>query len=430
MQLDIIDSFAAFEALEANWKAVYAADPEAHYFLSWGWMRQLFSDEGNNWCVLAARHSTDDSDHVAFFPLLRRVRFSKSRQRFCSEIQMAGSISWADYTGFICHPDHETAAAAFGAHLRSMGWRRLTLKNFRAPAKRLASFISALEGPDLHHDERQRIVKTDNTNLLVCPYVSLPEDFDRYLQDRISANTRQKIRRFLRKIDQSDELRFTEADSRTFERDIEILVAFWRSKWARRKGDRVDELASKYRSILHQARADDALFLPVLWRGSEPLGALASFVDREKKTLMFFVAGRDESCNDPPPGLVLHAHSIRWAIANGLHTYDLLRGDEHYKYSFGATDRHIKYIIVSTLDPAREQDPSDSRSIAAMVRQSARYHEAGRTDEAESGYRQVLALVPDHPAALRHLGRLLVQTDRYAEAEPVFERLASASPGA
>lgn len=35
MQLDIIDSFAAFEALEANWKAVYAADPEAHYFLSW-----------------------------------------------------------------------------------------------------------------------------------------------------------------------------------------------------------------------------------------------------------------------------------------------------------------------------------------------------------------------------------------------------------
>ena len=212
---------------------------------------------------------------------------------------MAGSISWADYTGFICHPDHETAAAAFGAHLRSMGWRRLTLKNFRAPAKRLASFISALEGPDLHHDERQRIVKTDNTNLLVCPYVSLPEDFDRYLQDRISANTRQKIRRFLRKIDQSDELRFTEADSRTFERDIEILVAFWRSKWARRKGDRVDELASKYRSILHQARADDALFLPVLWRGSEPLGALASFVDREKKTLMFFVAGRDESCNDP-----------------------------------------------------------------------------------------------------------------------------------
>ena len=89
-----------------------------------------------------------------------------------------------------------------------------------------------------------------------------------------------------------------------------------------------------------------------------------------------------------------------------------------------------RIVIVSTLAPAREQDPSDSRSIAAMVRQSARYHEAGRTDEAESGYRQVLALVPDHPAALRHLGRLLVQTDRYAEAEPVFERLASASPGA
>ena len=157
MQLDIIDSFAAFEALEANWKAVYAADPEAHYFLSWGWMRQLFSDEGNNWVSWPRGIPPTIAIMSPFSLLLRRVRFSKSRQRFCSEIQMAGEHLLGRLHRFHLSPRPRNGGRGFGAHLRSMGWRRLTLKNFRAPAKRLASFISALEGPDLHHDERQRI---------------------------------------------------------------------------------------------------------------------------------------------------------------------------------------------------------------------------------------------------------------------------------
>lgn len=424
MALDVIDTFAAFEALEHDWNAVYAADPEAHYFLSWGWMRQLFMEGGYNWCVLAAKAGQDDCGYVAFFPLWRRVRYSKSAQSFCSDIQMAGSISWADYTGFICHPEHETAIPAMGGYLRQMGWKQLRLKNFRASQRRLKSFVSALDTPEFHIEERERIGKTDKTNLLVCPYVELADHFDRYLQEKLSANTRQKVRRFLRKIDQSKDLKFTQATAETCERDIEIIVSFWRHKWAQRKGAQLDALTAKYRSILLQAWADDALFLPMLWRGTQPLGGLGSLVDRQKKTLMFFVAGRDESCNEPPPGLVLHAHSIRWAIGNGLRTYDLLRGDEAYKYSFGATDRHIKYIVVSARDRARRCNPSDPKSIESMLSQSKRFHESGRIDEAGAGYRQVLDLVPDHAAALRHYGRLLIQTGRFPEAEPVFHRLA------
>ena len=428
MHLDVIDTLAVFEACERNWDAVYAADPDAHYFLSWGWLRQLLGEGGHNWCVLAVKAAPSDGDYVAFFPLRRRVRYSHSARRFCSEIQMAGSIAWADYTGFICHPAHEAAIAVFGAHLRQMGWRRLTLKNFRASEKRLHALVSALSGPAFHQDDRPRIGKTDNTNLLVCPYVELPDDFEHYLQARLSANARQKVRRFLRKIDQSDTLRFTLASAETYTRDIEILISFWHRKWGERKGARADELARRYRSILHLAWSGGTLFLPVLWHGTRPLGALGSFVDREKQSLLFFVAGRDESCNVPPPGLVLHAHSIRWAIDNGLRCYDFLRGDEGYKYAFGATDRQIRYIVIDTRDHAQTHDPSDPQSLDAIVRHATRHHESGRLDVAECGYRQVLAAAPDHPAALRYYGRLLIQSDRYAEADPIFARLAHATP--
>jgi hypothetical protein len=35
MHIDVIDRFSEFEARRHNWDAVYAADPEAQFFLSW-----------------------------------------------------------------------------------------------------------------------------------------------------------------------------------------------------------------------------------------------------------------------------------------------------------------------------------------------------------------------------------------------------------
>lgn len=77
-----------------------------------------------------------------------------------------------------------------------------------------------------------------------------------------------------------------------------------------------------------------------------PIGALSILIDTKKRSLLFFLGGRDMTVNNPPPGFVLHAHSIRYAIKNGFRTYDFLRGNEPYKYLFGAREREIRYIVV------------------------------------------------------------------------------------
>jgi CelD/BcsL family acetyltransferase involved in cellulose biosynthesis len=41
------------------------------------------------------------------------------------------------------------------------------------------------------------------------------------------------------------------------------------------------------------------------------------------------------------PGWVLLGHMIQWAISNGREALDFMRGDEEYKYRFGAVDRHV-----------------------------------------------------------------------------------------
>ena len=77
MQIDIIDDLERLKALEQDWIAVYEADPEAPFFVSWTWMSHWLETAIKQWIVLAVRSSTDASRHVAFFALRPATRFKK-----------------------------------------------------------------------------------------------------------------------------------------------------------------------------------------------------------------------------------------------------------------------------------------------------------------------------------------------------------------
>ncbi|MGB5802226.1 MAG: tetratricopeptide repeat protein, partial [Mesorhizobium sp.] len=62
------------------------------------------------------------------------------------------------------------------------------------------------------------------------------------------------------------------------------------------------------------------------------------------------------------------------------------------------------------------------------VRQALALHQAGRAGEAEALYRQVLAVKPDHAAALHFLGILLHQGRRSADGVALIEKSVRAAP--
>jgi len=347
MQLDIIDSYPDFEKLRSNWDAVYDADPEAQFFLSWVLLSRFFSRQQGSWFVLAVKRSGASSDYVAFFPLRLKSRRHRSSSRRYNEISVAGRYFWADYSGFISLPDLENEVIAqFCSQLKRMDWRKLVLKNLAISDHRLKLLTEQFETDQYSLKYLEHSSNNDMVNLLKCPWLDLPDSFEHYLSQQVSANTRQKLRRLLRKLDSSDELLVTHSDPQTHQRDLDILIDYWKDKWASHKGSSLDRLAGKYREILQQGLESNTLMLPVLWQGDHPLAALGIFVDHQKKSLLYFIAGRDESSGNPPPGMMLHAYCIRWAIDNGFGTYDFLRGDERFKYSFGATDRQIHYLVI------------------------------------------------------------------------------------
>ncbi len=426
MRVDVIDKLELLEKLRANWDAVYEADPESQFFLSslylFKWLARLTYPS----LVLAVKPDGDSTDYVAFLPIWIKTKERKNGEMY-NVVHMGGN-HFADYTGFICRPEWaEQALPALGEKMRQMNWAQLHLQDLRASEHRTALFMKGFRKKDFQIEEYQREIQ-DNIDLGVCPYVRLPGDWDAYLDGKLSANTRQKLRRLLRQLETSTDLRITQPTPETIDRDIDILMGFWAKRWGDKKGVRLAGIIENNRKMLRHCFEAGALFLPILWRGDKPGGALAIYIDHKKKTFLFFITGRDASFNNPQPGLVLHAHSIRYAIQNGFAEYDFLRGNEDYKYSFGVDERPIKTIVLNTWDKKNLGGKLDLRCMPVVLKRSTQHLRTGALDKAEIGYRHVLAAEPRKTAALYGLARIAAARGEELEATALHKTLEEVSP--
>ncbi len=405
MQTEIIASYDAFADLEAKWNWLYQVDPDAQLFLSWTWLSKVFQKHPNQWCVLAVKNGASSGDYAGLFPLRLKTIWSKSNQKFRNEIHMAGRLDWAQYTGFLCHPDWENEViVALANGIKQMHWSRISLKYFHTSDFRLKLFLDQFPSKTFKTKHHRLEINNGTTNNLTCPYIILPEDYETYLQTQLSSNTRQKIRRFSRQFESSDDLRITIADAETIQRDLDITVDLWIEKWTDSKGERAEELARTYRRILWNGFECGSLHLPILWQGPTPLGSLGHLIDWKKRRLFFIIATRNESKPEPFVGWMLHAHSIRWSVDNGIKIYDFCHGDEAYKYSYGAKDLHVKYASISTRSGVNLNGIIDPSSIDDVMLKTIRFIKTDRLEEAHIACQQVHAaaqLAKGQPRLLR-----------------------------
>ncbi len=393
MPVDIIDSYDVFALLESNWNRLYEQDPDAQYFLSWTWLCSVFRAHPGTWRVLAVRTEAAGDDYVGFFPIRLKTIWSKSRRMFRNELHMAGRLSWAQYTGFVCHPHwEEEVAVELANQLKTMHWSRISLKYFHSTAQKFDFFLNQFTDELFKTSYDELKINKGRTDNLACPYIDLPGDFEDYLDDYLSANTRQKVRRFLRKLESSDELRLTTTNADRIERDLDVLTDLWVRQWIGSKGPRARELADTYRRILQNGFECDALHLPILWRRGAPLGALGCLVDWQKRRLFFLVSSRDESRNEPYVGWMLHGSSIRWAIESGIRIYDFCHGDEAYKYSYGARDRRVMYASISTRSGVNLNGRLDPSSVEEVKAKILYFQKMDRTDEIRTAWQQLRAI--------------------------------------
>ena len=426
MHIDIFETFDAFQNNRDAWDAVYAADPDANFFLTHQWLGDWLKFKPGIWFALAVKETADSPDIVAFLPLRMRVKFDK-KVGFYHELLPAGSY-FSDYTGLLCRPEaEEMAVPALAEYIkRNLHWAEFRLECLMMSDRRRKLFLKTFKRRFAHKPISYLQGKTQLDNG-ICPAADLPDSWDDYLA-LLSANNRQKIRRLLKKVENSDQYRMSLVEGEDQFAMIDTLLAQWRVKWEPLKGDRTDEIIALNRGMLRRTARAGNLIMPVFWDGDRPVAVLATLVDECKKSLHFLITGRDETFSELPSGYLLHAFSIRHAIAQGFKVYDFLRGNEPYKYHFATREAHMHASQIRTSDGRNLGGGFDPRCLEIMVGMANEFDDKREHADAELAFRQIIDAAPDHALALYRLGRMLGRKGDFEAAVPLLTRSVEAEP--
>lgn len=410
MRIELVETIQRFVEIELEWDELYSKDPSANIYLSSRFFAPIIIRAVGKFRILVAW--SDDNHCVGVFPLLLKTRWSKTANCLYNELDMLGHVFDADYTGILCDPDCETEVCeAFAHKVSNMSFGRIVLSFFGSPVDRLKAFRATFDDKIFDTKQSERKINAGKTNNHICPYVELPADFPSYL-DTLSANSRQKLRRLVRRIDNDPDIKITRSRPETHKQDVAILSELWFLQYAERKGQkRAAKLTAQFREIVGSGLANGLMYLAILWRAGKPVAAQANYIDPVKRHALFHVGGRDETIQDLAIGLMLQAHCIRWSIANGLKRYDFTLGDEPYKYSFGAVDREIASVEIFTKSGVNTTERLDENCQDDVAEHIRRYAARGRRDDARVAAKQALDVWPGLPAAIE-VEALIAAADR------------------
>jgi len=176
------------------------------------------------------------------------------------------------------------------------------------------------------------------------PYIKLPGDWETYICS-IDKKQRHEIRRKMRRAAEAEvpaELYFTtEADK--LEADMESFLGLMAQDEDKAKF-LTPVMREQMKDIMRCAFDEVCLQLVFLKIGGEfAAGYLnADYLNR----IWVYNSGLDRRFMEYSPGWVLLGHLLQWANENKRDELDFMRGDEEYKYRFGAVDRHIMRVTL------------------------------------------------------------------------------------
>ena len=100
-----------------------------------------------------------------------------------------------------------------------------------------------------------------------------------------------------------------------------------------------------FRHLFRHFGPDGPLRLTRLTVGGRLVASGIHFDDGE--TISYYNAGVDPEARDLSPGVLMVARYVEQAIGAGRRRLDFLRGNEPYKYEWGAVDEPIQRILVT-----------------------------------------------------------------------------------
>jgi len=178
------------------------------------------------------------------------------------------------------------------------------------------------------------------------PRVALTGSFEEYLA-RVEKKQRHEIRRKMRRAAESEiPVKFYVAgDAATLESEIEAFFQLMEHD-SSKASFLTPSMRIQMRSVIQTAFDHGYLWLAFLTVDGVRAAACLNFDYKNK--LWGYNSGVSREYMELSPGWVLLGHQLQWACEHGRAEFDFMRGDEEYKYRFGAVNQYVMRVRVDS----------------------------------------------------------------------------------
>ena len=247
-----------------------------------------------------------------------------------------GAIEICDVLDVVVDQQHHAEfCAAIADHLVSLpnGFDDARLYNLPVNSPTIAALQKRLDTAGL---------KTELAKYQPSPTIHLVPNFEEYLSG-IDKKQRHEVRRKMRRAEESGrgvEWHYIE-NAADLEPAISDFFAFMEGD-----PDKAAFLTEKMRAQMEaiiRLAFDDGFLKFAFLKADGQVAASYLMFDMFNK-LWVYNSGYDRAFNELSAGWVLLGHLIQWSCENGKAEFDFMRGDEDYKFKFGAIDRPVMVL--------------------------------------------------------------------------------------
>jgi CelD/BcsL family acetyltransferase involved in cellulose biosynthesis len=335
MHVERITTTEAFQALAPEWNALLARSRADCVFLTWEWLFTWWKHFHleRELSILTVR---EGGELVGLAPfMLRTTRLAGFP--FKSFEFLGNSTVGSDYLDVIVDERRRLAVLrALTAYVNALGIRLDLVQMARQDAEVLAVAADLVQG-----GWRRIELRTH-----VCPFIRLRgHTWDSYLETLGRAH-RANLRRRLRQAHGKFDLVFARAETNEERRAaLQALIRLHLARWRDRgvsEAFATPALVAFHDEVTALALARGWLRLYVLALDTVPVASLYGL--RYGRTFSFYQSGFDPAFARWSVGLITMALAIQQAIAEGADEYDMLHGDEAYKFLWAREQRELSRL--------------------------------------------------------------------------------------
>ncbi len=255
---------------------------------------------------------------------------------------LLGSIEISDYLDLIAQPsDLPAFSKALLEYLSSQpdglpAWERLDLYNVLEDSPSLAALESAAGQAGMNYASEPFRPSLN---------IALPGDWETYLSG-IDKKQRHEIRRKMRRA-YTGELPvrwYIAQDPAALDDEIEAFLGLMALD-AEKEVFLTPAMRENFRTTMRCAFETGHLMLAFLEVDGQKVAGYFNFDYLDQ--LWVYNSGMNFNYNEYSPGWVLLGELLKWANENGRKHFDFMRGDEDYKFRFGAQKRDVLRVTLS-----------------------------------------------------------------------------------